>query len=101
LEIDKVNFILNRKERLQKELESLRSKECYLHGDTLVRSITEPSYGYPSEQVMVAKQKFPFHGLFVEMGCIASPSDERQGQKTLMCPSCNNEARKYFKNLEQ
>ena len=96
-----MNFILNRKERLQKELESLRSKECYLHGDTLVRSITEPSYGYPSEQVMVAKQKFPFHGLFVEMGCLAIPSDERQGQKTLMCPTCNKEAKQYFVSLEE
>ena len=92
---------IERKERLQKELESLRNNQCYLHGDSFVRSITEPSYGYPSEQVMVAKQKFPFHGLFVEMGCIASPSNERQGQKTLMCPTCNNEARKYFKNLKQ
>mgnify|MGYP001395784044 FL=1 len=44
--------------------------------------------------------RYPFHGLFVDLGCLAVPSDQTQGQTTNICPSCQKEAIVYLDSIE-
>ena len=93
-----------RRQRLQeqtiRELEALKKKKCWVHGDQLIRGITEPSYGIPSGYDAELQKYYPFHGLFVDLGCLAVPSDQTQGQTTNICPTCQKQAIVYLDSIE-
>ena len=88
------------KEKLQKELQARKEGRCWIHGDKLLRSITEPFEGYPSETIRKIDRLYPFHALFVHVGCMPLTSDQIHGQQTTICPSCNKEASKYLETLD-
>ena len=46
------------------------------------------------------QKRFPYHGLFVDLGCLAVPSDQTQGQTTNICPTCQKEAIVYLDSIE-
>ena len=95
---------MNRKqfliEKTKKEILALRQNKCWVHGDDLIRGITEPSYGLPSGYHSEIQRQFPYHGLFVDLGCLAAPSDQTQGQTTNICPTCQKEAIVYLDSIE-
>ena len=88
------------KEKLQKKLQARKEGRCWIHGDKLLRSITEPFEGYPSETIREIDRLYPFHALFVHVGCMPLTSDQIHGQQTTICPSCNKEASKYLETLD-
>ena len=63
-----------------------------VHGDDLLKGIAEPSYGIPSGYDSEVQKRFPFHGLFVDLGCLAASSDQAKGQIVNVCPTCKKEA---------
>ena len=89
-----------RLERQRKEIEGLSQNKCWIHGNQLIRGITEPSYGLPSGYDAEVQKRFPYHGLFVDLGCLAVPSDQTQGQTTNICPTCQKEAIVYLDSIE-
>ena len=95
---------MDRKERLRqqaiKEIEAFKQNICWVHGDQLIRGITEPSYGLPSGYDAKVQKRFPYHGLFVDLGCLAVPSDQTLGQTTNICPTCQKEAIVYLDSFE-
>ena len=94
---------MNRKERLErqkKEIEALQQNKCWVHGNELIRGITEPSFGFPSGYDFEVKRLFPFHGLFVDLGCLAATSDQIQGQATNICSTCQKEAMVFLDSVE-
>lgn len=97
--------ILTRKqilqEKIKREITALRQNKCWVHGEELIRGITEPSYGLPSGYHSEVQNQFPFHGLFVDLGCLAVPSDQIQGQPTNICSTCQEGARAYLDNIEE
>ena len=56
---------MKRRDKHLKEIEGLNLNKCWLHGDDLIRGITEPSYGLPSGYHSEVQKQFPYHGLFV------------------------------------
>ena len=68
------------KEQLKREINALRQNICWVHGDDLLKGIAEPSYGIPSGYDSEVQKRFPFHGLFVDLGCLAASSDQAKGQ---------------------
>ena len=93
-------MVIDKKEKLKKEIEGLRRNECWVHGEKLMIAITEPFEGFPSDNIQQIDAMFPFHGLYVHTGCMPLASDQEHGQKTSMCPSCNKEASKYLDKLD-
>ena len=91
----------DRQERIKKEITDLRKNKCWVHNDDLIRGITEPSYGLPSGYNSEIQRQFPYHGLFVDLGCLAVPSDQIQGQLTNICSTCQEGARAYMDNIEE
>ena len=91
----------DRQERIKKEITALRKNKCWVHNDDLIRGITEPSYGLPSGYNSEIQRQFPYHGLFVDLGCLAVPSDRIQGQLTNICSTCQEGARAYIDNIEE
>ena len=89
-----------RLERQRKEIEGLSQNKCWVHGNELIRGITESSYGLPSGYALEIQYQFPYHGLFVDLGCLAVPSDQTQGQTTNICPTCQKEAIVYLDSIE-
>lgn len=94
---------MNRKEKLnekfKKEIQALKKGVCWVHGDSLVKELAEPSYGFPSGLDFELKEKYPFHALFVDMGCLASANDQEL-QMTTKCISCNKKARIFLNSIE-
>lgn len=88
------------KEQTIRQLEALKEKKCWVHGNQLIRGITEPSYGLPSGYDAEVQKRYPFHGLFVDLGCLAVPSDQTQGQTANICPICQKEAIVYLDSIE-
>ena len=88
------------KEQMIKELEALKEKKCWVHGDQLIRGITEPSYGIPSGYDAEVQKRYPFHGLFVDLGCLAVPAYQKQGHTTNICPTCQKEAIVFLERIE-
>ena len=88
------------KEQMIRELEALREKKCWLHGDKMIRGITEPSYGIPSGYDAEVQKRYPYHGLFVDLGCLAVPSDQTQSQTINICPTCQKEAIVFLDSIE-
>jgi len=93
-------FFMN-KEKLKKQLKALQKNKCWVHGDDLLISITEPFVGYPAEEIKHVDSKYPYHALYSHVGCMPLASGKSQGQRTSMCPSCNREAAKYLDSLEK
>ncbi|MDC0545485.1 hypothetical protein OAO62_01450 [Gammaproteobacteria bacterium] len=95
---------MNRKqfliEKTKKEILALRQNKCWVHGDDLIRGITEPSYGLPSGYHSEIQRQFPYHGLFVDLGCLAVPSDQIQGETTNICSTCQKEAIVFLDCIE-
>jgi len=91
----------DREERIKKEIIALRQNKCWVHGNELIRGITEPSFGFPSGNDFEVKRQFPFHGLYVDLGCLAVPSDQIQGQTTNICSSCQEGAIAYLDSIEE
>ena len=95
---------MDRRERLRqqaiKEKEAFKQNKCWMHGDQLIRGITEPSYGLPSGYDAEVQKRFPYHGLFVDLGCLAVPADQTQGQTTNICPTCQKEAIVFLDSVE-
>ena len=87
--------------KYRKEIDGLRRNKCWVHGDQLLRGITEPSYGLPSGYHSEVQRQFPFHGLFVDLGCLAVPSDQIQGQTTNICSTCQEEALFYLDSITE
>jgi len=92
---------LDRKEIFTKKIKALQKNKCWVHGDDLLISITEPFVGYPAEEIKHVDSKYPYHALYSHVGCMPLASGESQGQRTSMCPSCNREAAKYLDSLEK
>tara|TARA_Y100000389_G_C17039873_1_gene307596 strand:+ start:96 stop:377 length:282 start_codon:yes stop_codon:yes gene_type:complete len=88
------------KEQLKKEINALRQNICWVHGDDLLKGIAEPSYGIPSGYDSEVQKEFPFHGLFVDLGCLAATSDQIKGQVTNVCPTCKKKALIYLEAVE-
>ena len=88
------------KEQLKREINALRQNICWVHGDALLKGIAEPSYGIPSGYDSEAQKQFPYHGLFVDLGCLAVPSDQTKGQVINVCPTCKKEALIYLEAAE-
>lgn len=84
-----------------KEIDGLRRNKCWIHGDDLIRGITEPSYGLPSGYHSEVKKQFPYHGLFVDLGCLAVPSNQIQGQPTNICSTCQAGAIHFLDSIEE
>lgn len=91
----------DRQERIKKEITALRKNKCWVHDDDLIRGITEPSYGLPSGYHSEIQRQFPYHGLFVDLGCLAAPSDQIQGQTTNICSTCQEGAIAYLGSIEE
>ena len=95
---------MNRKqylnEKTKKEIQALRQNKCWVHGNELIRGITESSFGFPSGNDFEVKRQFPFHGLYVDLGCLAVPSDQTQGQTTNICSTCQEGAIAYLGSIE-
>ena len=96
---------MNRKEYLRektkREISALRQNKCWVHGNYLVRGITKPSFGFPSGYDFEVKRQFPFHGLYVDLGCLAVPSDQIQGQTTNICSTCQAGAIDFLDSVEE
>ena len=95
---------MNRKDRLERqrrEIEALQQNKCWVHGNELIRGITEPSYGFPSGYDFEVQRQFPYHGLYVDLGCLAVTADKIQGQTTNICPNCQEGARIYLDSIEE
>ena len=75
------------KEQLKKEIYALRQNICWVHGDDLLKGIAEPGYGIPSGHESEVQKQLPFHGLFVDLGYLAVPSDQTKGQVINVCPT--------------
>ena len=88
------------KEQLKREINALRQNICWVHGDDLLKGITEPSYGIPSGYDSEVQKQFPFHGLFVDLGCLGVPSDQTKGQVINVCPTCKKKALIYLEAAE-
>jgi hypothetical protein len=88
------------KEQLKKEINALRQNICWVHGDDLLKGIAEPSFGIPSGYDSEVQKEFPFHGLFVDLGCLADTSDQTKGQVTNVCPTCKKKALIYLEAVE-
>ena len=88
-------------ERQRREMKALQQNKCWVHGTQLIRGITEPSFGFPSGYDFEVKRQFPFHGLFVDLGCLAVSSDQIQGQTTNICPACQEGAIAYLDGIEE
>ena len=88
------------KEQLKREIYALRQNICWVHGDDLLRGIAEPSYGIPSGYESEVQKQYPFHGLFVDLGCLAALSDQTKGQVVNVCPTCKKEALIYLETHE-
>ena len=88
------------KEQLKKEINALRQNICWVHGDDLLKGIAEPSFGIPSGYDSEVQKEFPFHGLFVDLGCLAVPSDKIQGQATNICSTCQKKAIVFLDRIE-
>ena len=91
---------MKRRGKHLKEMEGLKVNKCWIHGNDLIRGITEPSYGLPSGYHSEIQRQFPYHGLFVDLGCLAVPSDQFQGQTTNICSTCQKEAIVYLDGVE-
>ena len=91
----------DRQERIKKEITALRKNKCWVHDDDLIRGITEPSYGLPSGYHSEIQRQFPYHGLFVDLGCLAVPSDQIQGQPTNICSTCQAGAIDFLDSVEE
>ena len=88
------------KEQLKREIYALRQNICRVHGDDLLKGIAEPSYGIPSGYDSEVQKQYPFRGLFVDLGCLAAPSDQTKGQVVNVCPTCKKEALIYLETHE-
>ena len=88
------------KEQLKREINALQKNICWVHGDNLSKGIAEPSYGIPAGYDSEVQKQFPFHGLFVDLGCLAVPSDQTKGQVTNVCPTCKKRALIYLGAFE-
>ena len=88
------------KEQLKREINALRKNICWVHGDATLKGIAEPSYGIPSGYESEEQKQFPFHGLFVDLGCLAVTSDQTKGQVINVCPTCKKEALIYLEAAE-
>ncbi len=88
------------KEKLRKELASLKQGKCWVHGDKLQIAITEPFEGFPADHIRKIDSEFPFHALYVHVGCMPLTSNDAHGQRTSMCPACNKEASRYLDQLD-
>ena len=89
------------RERQRKELEALSQNKCWIHGDELTRVMTEPSYGFPSGYDFEVQRRYPYHGLYVDLGCLPLPIEKREEQPTNMCPTCRTEALTYLESIEE
>jgi hypothetical protein len=96
--MDRKEFL---EQKFQKELQARKEGRCWVHGDKLLQSITEPFEGYPSKTIREIDSLYPFHALFVHVGCMPLASDQTHGQQTTICPSCNREASRYLESLEE
>ena len=74
-------FFMN-KEKLKKQLKALKKNKCWVHGDDLFVSITEPFVGYPTEEIMHVDNKYPYHALYSHVGCMPLASGKSQGQRS-------------------
>ena len=61
---------MHKKELLLKQIKALKENKCWVHGDELMRGVTEPSYGLPSGYHSEAQKQFPYHGLFVDFSAL-------------------------------
>ena len=68
--------------------------------EMILKGIAEPSYGIPSGYNSEVQKQYPFHGLFVDLGCLAAPSDQTKGQVVNVCPTCKKEALIYLETDE-
>jgi len=92
---------LDRKERHRKEIEGLRQNKCWVHGDELIRGITEPSYGLLSGYHIEVQRQFLYQFLYVDLGCLAVPNDQIQGKTTNICQTCQKGAIVYLDSIEE
>ena len=88
-------------ERQRKEMEALSQIMCCIHGDELTRVMAEPSYGFPSGNDFEVQRLYPYHGLYVDLGCLPLPLENREEQSTNMCPTCRTEALSYLDGIEE
>jgi hypothetical protein len=88
------------KEKLRKELASLRKGKCWIHGDKLQITITQPFEGFPADHMRKIDKEFPFHALYVHVGCMPLTSNEAHGQRTSMCLTCNKFALQFLQDIE-
>ena len=89
---------MNRKERIRRRVQAHREGKCWVHEDKLVKAITKPFEGLPTDEISKVDGMFPYHALYSHVGCMPLPPDKSHGQLVNMCPSCNKEAKEYLSN---
>ena len=89
-----------KKENIENKFEVLKRNQCWVHGDKLQIAITEPFEGFPADHMRQMDADFPFHALYVHVGCMPLTSNEINGQRTSMCPTCNKFALQFLQDIE-
>ena len=89
-----------KKENIEKNFEDLKRNQCWVHGDKLQITITQPFEGFPADHMRQIDKEFPFHALYVHVGCMPLTSNEAHGQRTSMCPTCNKFALQFLQDIE-
>ena len=89
-----------KKENIENKFEVLKRNQCWIHGDKLQIAITEPFEGFPADHMRQMDADFPFHALYVHVGCMPLTSNEIHGQRTSMCPTCNKFALQFLQDIE-
>ena len=88
------------KENIEKNFEDLKRNQCWVHGDKLQITITQPFEGFPADHMRQIDKEFPFHALYVHVGCMPLTSNEVHGQRTSMCLTCNKFALQFLQDIE-
>ena len=88
-----------KKENIEKNFEDLKRNQCWVHGDKLHITITEPFEGFPADHIRHIDKEYPFHALYVHVGCMPLTSNEIHGQRTSMCPTCNKFALQFLQDI--
>ena len=89
-----------KKENIEKNFEDLKRNQCWIHGDKLQITITQPFEGFTADHMRQIDKEFPFHALYVNVGCMPLTSNEAHGQRTSMCPTCNKFALQFLQDIE-